>query len=81
MAKRIEIFRNISKKTEERAVELTVMELGNEMFAVSSYSKPSGGHLVSIQGGYNCDCIGFNRHADCSHIFAVQTLLANKKES
>ena len=74
--KRLKKVPNISARTIERSKKLSVIELGEGRFAVSSNSKPDGGYLVQIKEG--CSCKGFQFRSDCAHVKRVESFLAEK---
>lgn len=75
--KRLKKFTNISERTVERSKNLTIMELGDGRYAVSSNSKVDGGHLVLTKDG--CSCKGFQYRGDCAHYTRVISFIAEKE--
>ncbi len=72
-------FDNTSAKTKERSKSLILLELGEDLFAVSSATKPNWGYLVTIKDG--CPCEGYSRNGDCAHKKRVEAFLDEREAS
>ncbi len=77
--KREKRFDNTSAKTKERSKSLILLELGEDLFAVSSATKPNWGYLLTQKNG--CTCEGYSRNADCAHLKRVEAFLDERETS